>query len=517
MKKRMKSIREIAVFGVAISLMASCSAENIEAEIVEADIIEDSSDEIEMPREEIFEHSKFYTSPSEIVMANRVKLETPNALHDGDDSDALKELIKKMPEEGGVIEIPKGIYYLSKIEMKSNVNIEIEANTVIYHSTGLTDNSPSRIFDFGGPGQQKVENASIYGKDGRFIIDLTGFPINMDVAVARIAETYNFRLADFDIKDNRSEFASILIAFVDKVGVDEPWPHNGIIENISQTDAHTGYGLIQGYAADNVLFENLSCEGGVTFRLETDDRAMKSAGKGGMRDVFANKITGIDGLCPVMLSPHFAQNGNVTIEEVTAIGCAYAVRVEHGFLEIFADEMEYPTSSRTHGIRFKNDIEEILGENAVETFYKRNRGKNWAVRITNSFNRQALESNNSLLQDQLEGILPGKFDECFINNVMVTYKDEKTAKIKQPFLRYLPCEEWDKVILPLGLNVPKGFEYHGPSLGVSIDNTTDSGVDGNYTVLLTNVIERDFPSQNLLNVNYDSEILCDNLYSTISE
>lgn len=390
------------------------------------------------------------------------------------------------------------------------MQIAIEAGTIIYHSLGLSDGRPSRIFDLGGPGQPELINSSIYGEGGRFTIDFSNLKMNMDVAAVRVAEARNFKLANFNIKDNRTEFASILIAFVNKRGVAEPWCHNGIVENISQTNAHTGYGLIQAYAADNILFKNLSCEGGVTLRLETDDREMKAALKGGIRDIFAYKIKGINGICPVMFSPHFAQNGNVTIENVKAVGCAYAIRIEHGFLEIFADNSLYPTNARTHGIRFKEDLENILGEHSVSVFYKRNRGRNWAARIANAFTEKALNSTHYLIEPQLRGLNAGMFKNPTITNVSVTYKNQNTAKIKQGFLRYLPCNQWNNVIKPTDLNVPNGFEYHGPSLGVLYDTCTKSESFGNYKVEVSNInITNNFPVDHLLYVTHNIDTVCD--------
>lgn len=494
-----------------VLLLLSCAKEEI-------DLNDNNSFELEGTEKlrNVFNESRFYTPPGRSTLNNRVVFNTSNRPNDGDDSRALQRVINNMPATGGVIEIPDGVYYLSKIKLKSNVNLEISRGVTIYHSTGLTDGVPSRIFDLGGPGQPKLSNVSIYGKGGRFTIDLSVQPINMDVAVMRIGEVDNFRVANFNIKDNRTEFASILISYVDKSGVAEPWSHNGVIENIAQTDAHTGYGLIQGYAADNVLFKNLSCEGGITLRLETDDRQMKAAGKGGVRRIFAETIKGRNGLTPVMLSPHFAQNGRVVVDGVKAIGCAYAVRVEHGFLEIFANAADYPTSSRNNAIRFEDDIERVLGGDAVATVYKRNRGRNWAARISNDFTRAALNSNHPLLEPQLRNVLPGKFDTSVIRNVEAIYKNNKGAKIKQEFLRYLPCDEWSKVQLPSGLNVPTGFEYHGPSVGVVFDNTNNSGVDGNFTVNVRNAVPKGFPAGYLLNVEYNSDKLCDKPFNTIS-
>ncbi len=460
--------------------------------------------------------SKFYTPPSSFN--NTVNLVSDYGANNSDtvnDSEALNNAIDDLSPEGGKIIIPSGNYHFGNVKMKSNIHIEVADGVTIFPIRGIRDGRPNRLFDFGGSGQRAVENTSITAASGRFTVDFTGQQ-NLDVYFARLGEVNNFKISDFDILDQRTEFASILVSFINKNNVDEPWPHNGIIENITQTDAHTGYGLIQGYAGDNILFRNLKCTGGVTLRLETDDQAMRTAGKGGLRDIFAKTIECESGITPIMFSPHFQENGKVRVDDVTATGCAYAVRVEHGFIEIFDNNNTFDVNIPEDGQKFRASINTILGGNgATSAVYRRNRGRTWAVRISNSFNQAAIDSSDPFIVNGLGGITPGVFATSNVTNVKVNYRSSG-AKSKQSFLRYLPCSEWSDVCLPQGLGVSNGFEYNTPSLGVTYDITENNRKPGNYRINVRRTVVSGFPEGYLLNVAYDSEPICNNGVGTIS-
>ncbi|SFW20707.1 glycosyl hydrolase family 28-related protein [Cellulophaga fucicola] len=466
----------------------------------EAEEINDS-EILEAPIEMRANATNFYTPPSRTVLANKVNLVTDYGVNNrdaNDDTEKLNKAIKDQASSGGVVIIPKGKYYFNKIRMRSNVHLEIEKETVIYPTKGLTPARNHRIFDFASKTETKIENVSIIGKGGKFIVDVRGNS-SKNIIVADVGDVDNFKIANFSIKDEKTVFASILISFTGKPG--NAWPHNGIIENIDQTNAHTGYGLIQAYAADNILFNNLSCSGGVTLRLETDNLAMKTAKKGGVRKIFATNIINKNGLTPLMFSPHFMENGKVTVDGVTAIGCAYAVRVEHGFIEIFDKQ------NRASGDAFKNYIEGILGAGSVEIVYKRNNGRTWAARIANDFSEKAYNHPNATVN----GIKPGSFKNSTVKNVKVTYKNTG-AKLKQAFLPYLPCSEWSKLCKP----GPTGFEYNGPSLGVTIDNTKSNNSLGNYNVNVSTSSVQGFPNNYILNVKHNTAKLCNKGVGTIN-
>ncbi|WP_435181673.1 Iota-carrageenase [Cellulophaga omnivescoria] len=475
-----------------VVMLISCSKEIEEVE---------NTQQAEVLTEVSAQASNFYKPPTAAVLRNKVNLVTAYNVNNkdaNDDTEKLNKAIKDISGSGGVIILPKGKYYLNKVRMRSNVHLQIEKGSTIYPTKGLTPAKNHRIFDFASKTEDKIKNVSITGKGGKFNVDVRGNS-SKNIIVADVGNVDNFKIANFSIKDEKTVFASILISFTNKAG--NAWPHNGIIENINQTNAHTGYGLIQAYAADNILFNNLCCTGGVTLRLETDNLAMKTAKKGGVRKIFATNIENKNGLTPVMFSPHFMENGKVTIDGVTAIGCAYAVRVEHGFIELFDKQ------NRASGEAYKNYIEGILGNGSVEVVYKRNNGRTWAARIANDFNEKAYNHSNPAVN----GIKPGKFANSTVKNVKVVYKNTG-AKLKQAFLPYLPCPEWSKLCKP----GPSGFEFNGPSLGVTIDNTKRDNSLGNYNVNVSTSNVQGFPSSHILHVKYNTAKKCNKGVGTIN-
>ncbi|WP_010135628.1 hypothetical protein [Ochrovirga pacifica] len=471
----------------------------------------------------IFATNLFYTTPSDAIKNNIFEYpNSNNALGDGDDSATLRTEINKVNREGGgVLKIPAGYYYLNNIHLKSNVHLEFDSEAVILPAKDNT----KRIFNFGMI--DRIENVSISSTNNKpFKVDFTN-PVffNQNLSFIRIGRVDNFKLSDFIINDRRTSLASILISYVPETTETKPWSTNGVIENITQTNSHTGYGLIQGYAGQHLLFKNLECEGGITFRLETDDRAMKEeikdgAKEGGVKDIFAYDLRGSKGLTTVMLSPHFTQNGQITIDKVQAKGSCFAVRIEHGFLELFDENRQFSTTNDTGRQNFINFIESQFdlpdGTPILEgNPYKRNNGTQWAVRISSE---AANATRNAYVLGQLGSLNRGEFQDSNIIGVEAIYTNKTEAKIKQNHLQFLPCNQWSKVQNPTNLGMQNGFEYHGPSLGLSVDHTNNSGTTGNYTVTIYNQTFTGFPSGHIQNIEYDTAPICNsNSFGTITQ
>ena len=265
---------------------------------------------------------------------------------------------------GVIISIPRGNYTWNNITLKSNIHLEIASGTVI--KLGATSGP---LFEMGSSRNgNRLKNISIRGNGGRFTIDMCGAEFtNKFVSAVNIGRVDNFRVGDFNIKDRRSILNSILMQHVAGAAETRPGSKDGVVENITQTGAHTGYGLVQTYNCTNVLFKNLECEGGITLRLETDDRGMKDDLKdgnkeGGVRDIFGDNIRNKDGLATFMMSPHFVQNGNVTLKDVVATSTGFAVRSEVGSVAIFDSSRAFPLTdagrtSFTNFVRLKNNFD----------------------------------------------------------------------------------------------------------------------------------------------------------------
>lgn len=472
-----------------------------------------------------YNEENFYTAPSNPIRKTFT----------GTTSGQLNNFIKTNSNPNGrpvIIKVNKKStpYLWSNIVMKTNVHLEIAAGTIIQPSFSTN----GKVFDFGSYG--RIKNVSLRGLGSGFTVDISGSGhASKHVVVARICRVNNFKLENFKIKDKRSYVNSITIAYQVNTSEIRPYAVDGVLKKISQTGAHTGYGLIQAYAGDHILFYGLSCEGGVTFRLETDDRGMKKEIKngdkiGGIRNFFAYNIECSKGITPLMFSPHFVQNGKVTVDKVVANGCAVAVRVIKGGLELFDNDMDFPIPPTSAGTAARNksraDFTKFIekqfegripaGAKATKgNAYARNNGTQWAIPLSEA---GGTSSRNSYVKGQLGTLKPGKFATSFVNDITANFKNNFGAKLKSNRLQYIPCNYWKRIKCPTnpGTNLPTGFEYHGPSMALSVDGTNGTTTGGNYRIRLRNESFNNFPSSFYQNIKYNSEPKCSNNQSTIT-
>lgn len=461
-----------------------------------------------------FKTSNFYKAP---IKATKITFT-------GKSSNDLNKLINKNSNKNGtgvIIQIPKGTYDWTKINLKSNIHLEIAKGTIIKAS------STAPLFNFGtSKVGARIKNASIYGKKGnRFTIDISNPNYtNKNLAVVKIGRVNNFRVANINIKDRRSSVNSIVLSHIVGAAENRPGPIDGVIENIRQTGAHTGYGLVQTYNAKHILFKNLSCDGGVTLRMETDDKGMKNElkngnKKGGVARIFAYNIKNTNGLTALMFSPHFVKNGKIIANRITSIGSAFAVRVEKGFLELFDKNNQFPITNAGKK-DFKTFIENQFNINGTALSgnpYKRNNGKQWAVRLSGA---AADASRNSYVKDQLgNNLIAGSFITSNVNNITATYKSGKAAKVKQLHLKYIPCNNWKDIRNPdTSLGMFNGFEYHAPSVSLCYDNTIESSNGGNYEVKIGGFLNfKNFPNGFTKVIKPNTPAACNNNPNTITK
>ncbi|SNR16598.1 hypothetical protein [Tenacibaculum jejuense] len=462
-----------------------------------------------------FKPSQFYTAPTG----------TTRVSFTGTTTNDLNRLINQQSDENGsgvIIEIPKSTYYWNKVVLKSNIHLEIAGGTKI-----ILDGTKGGVFSIGGSKNgNRLKNVSISGKNGaKFTVDISSPSLtNQNINVLKIGRVDNFRFADINIKDRRSSVNSIVLVHVPGSPERRPGPVDGVIENIHQTGAHTGYGLVQTYNAQHVLFNKLSCDGGITLRMETDDKGMKNELKdgvkeGGIADIFAFDVKNTNGLCAVMFSPHFVQNGKVTVQKVRATGSAFAVRVEKGFLELFDKAKRFPMNDNGKE-RFRKFVERqfrgLSGSALSGNPYKRNNGTQWATRLTPE---ASAAPRNRYVSDQLgSGLIAGSFQSSRITGVTAVSQNDGGAKIKQAHLKFIPCNLWNKIKNPAkSLGMFDGFEYHGPSISLSYDNTNGSTVGGHYNVTLVNENFRNFAAGSIQNIKYNTNATCNKKPATITK
>ncbi|OEK09865.1 hypothetical protein A8C32_10165 [Flavivirga aquatica] len=485
---------------LAMASMFNCSTD-VELENTELETNETNSLTSKTPTN--YNAGSYFTKPSGLVIRNFTGTTSAN----------LQSLIDANRKNGAIIKIPKKNYSWGEIKLKSKIQLEIEKGTVIKP----INNSVRRIFSIGTSGNgARIKDVSIVGIGGKFTVDLSSTAnLNKNMAVVKMGRVTNFKISNFNIKDRRSSLASILLNYIPSNSDNTPYPRDGIIDKINQTGAHTGYGLIQGYSANRVLFKNLKCTGGVTLRLETDDKSMKNAVKNGgksfgMFNIYADKITGIAGICPIMLSPHFTKNGKVNARNITANGCAFAVRVEHGFIEVFDTNKTFALTT-AGGQQFRNFIaNKISGVPSgtpkfVGNQYKRANGQQWAIRLSDA---SVNGSFDSYIENQIGILKNGSFQNATFTNVVANYR-ANNAKLKQAFLKYFPCNQiTNKIKRPNDTGMQNGFEFYGPSMGLVFDNTDGSSSDGNYVITVNGSLNG-FGS-NRIDILHNTPIVCNN-------
>ncbi|GAL63525.1 T9SS type A sorting domain-containing protein [Algibacter lectus] len=244
---------------------------------------------------------------------------------------ALQAMIDNLSSSGGgVLTINAGTYTLEQIHMKTGVHIRVHPEVVFksvprnaLFRAGYTNNFAH------------VNNWSFQSTNGqKFTFDFSDLQSTEDIRAFQLGNTSNFKLSDFLVLDNFTKFNAISSGAVG--GTPAKFPTNGIIENLDIKKAHYGYGLTQNQVAQNMLFRNLSGEGGVTLRLESGFSGLADLYVTDktpiLNNIYARNISCTNGAHAVMLSPHTITQGMVDVRDVTGVSCEAAVSINFGFL-----------------------------------------------------------------------------------------------------------------------------------------------------------------------------------------
>lgn len=230
---------------------------------------------------------------------------------------------------GGVLAISPGTYTLQQIHMKTGVHIRVHPD-VVFKSVPR-----NALFRAGYDNNyENVNNWSFQSTNGeKFTFDFSDLQPNEDIRAFQLGNTNNFKLSDFLVLDNFTKFNAISSG---AVGTPAKFPTFGIIENLDIKKAHYGYGLTQNQVAQNILFRNLSGEGGVTLRLESGYKGLADLYLTDktpvLNNIYGRNITCTNGAHAVMLSPHTITQGMVDIRDVSGVSCEAVVSVNFGFL-----------------------------------------------------------------------------------------------------------------------------------------------------------------------------------------
>ncbi len=276
----------------------------------------------------------------------------------GNDTNRIKQVINNATP-GQTIVFKSGTYRFREIAVKSNIRIKMQKNVIFIPFTGGIDTTKKGItmFNLGssGNGNVSVQNVNISAitnnsKD-RFTFDFTALNYKAKGVVAfSVGRATNFRLANFNVKDNFTRLQCISLApqgprelktyagqrglrFTKLTGI----PTNGIIEHANVDKAAFGYGMVQAQAGDNIYFNKLSGTGGATLRLESGAFAIAHAIPSQKKKIFFRKIYGenissTNGHTAIMVSPHSVQHKDVHFKNIIARSSAVGIRISRGFL-----------------------------------------------------------------------------------------------------------------------------------------------------------------------------------------
>lgn len=243
-----------------------------------------------------------------------------------DDSSRLNKVIDDL-SKGGTINVAAGKYIFTSVNIKSNIRINFAPGVIVKIPAGKDG------FYIGHkPGEARVENVKFIGNGSisnrpKFVLERSGKKVTR---VMQIGYAYNVLIQNFTIEDHQTKGAAIAFNPV-QIGstTTANRPEKVTLNNIGQTGASVGYGLAQLNVGKNITMRNLSCEGGVTCRIESHNGRKYDLGTADLRMLnVSNKY----GFSTVLLQPHSVENGTITVDGATSYGSAFTAFIVEGFV-----------------------------------------------------------------------------------------------------------------------------------------------------------------------------------------
>ncbi len=267
---------------------------------------------------------------------------------------------------GGNLIIPEGEYYFGGLYMRSGVHILVSKDAVLrpYQNrsdviVNMIEFTPTWNED---PADDFVENSSIscLEEGEQYTVDYSDWSSDIEanatdpqlayysdeLSVAEIEAINNgvfyrarfirvrlardFMIADANIKSNYTKCCGLLFVGANTEDIADLWevwrPTNGVIRNCTISNASHGYGLAQTHAGEDLLFEDLSANGGVTLRLEPHVGVNV-----GVENIYGYNIYNEYGKAAVLFQPHYTHHGKVVIDGVESKSSANAILIRQGF------------------------------------------------------------------------------------------------------------------------------------------------------------------------------------------
>ncbi|MGA9638242.1 hypothetical protein, partial [Flavobacterium sp.] len=243
-----------------------------------------------------------------------------------DDTSRLNKEIDGLTK-GGTINIAAGTYAFNSVNIKSNIRINFAPGVIVKIPAGKDG------FYIGHePGEARVENVKFIGEGSiatrpKFVLERNDKKVTR---LMQIGYAYNVLIQNFTIEDHQTKGAAIAFNPV-QIGktTTANRPEKVTLNNIGQTSASVGYGLAQLNVGKNVTMRNLSCEGGVTCRIESHNGRKYDLGTADLR-IF--NVSNKYGFSTVLLQPHSVENGTITVDGATSYGSAFTAFIVEGFI-----------------------------------------------------------------------------------------------------------------------------------------------------------------------------------------
>lgn len=243
-----------------------------------------------------------------------------------DDSSRLNELIAELTK-GGTINIAAGNYVFGSVHLKSNIRINFAPGVVVKIPEGKDG------FYIGyEPNQPRVENVKFIGLGSissrpKFILERNGKKMTR---LMQLGYAYNVLIQNFTIEDHQTKGAAIAFNPV-QIGktTTANRPEKVTVTNVGLTGGSVGYGLAQLNVGQNITLRNLSCEGGVTCRIESHNGRKYDLGTADLR-IF--NVSNKNGFATVLLQPHSVENGTITVDGASSYGSAFTAFIVEGFV-----------------------------------------------------------------------------------------------------------------------------------------------------------------------------------------
>ncbi len=248
-----------------------------------------------------------------------------------EDTQRLNTIVNNLHEQGGgKINIKTGEYAFRNVELKSNIHITIESGTVI--KLDHSKEGKNWFFNIGKTTNQPVvENVKIVGlgtikNRPKFVIEKE---TNSFYRVFSIGHVKNLLIVNLKIEDDLTKAAAIAFNPSKSPGKPAGIAENVTIANVELTGGSIGYGLVQTNVGKNVLLKNLSCQGGMTCRIEAHTGRRFDLG---IYNIVIKNVASINGKAAVLLQPHSVLNGRVLVDGAKSEGSTWTLFLKDGFI-----------------------------------------------------------------------------------------------------------------------------------------------------------------------------------------